>query len=76
MKEKFDAATLIAEVRRRPILWQSNNKCFKNKTVTDILWEEVGKECSCPGNLPQVKNLPLLVTDLIEGIYRISVFQI
>lgn len=35
---------LISAVQSRPILWQSNQKDYKNKNVTDKLWDEVGKE--------------------------------
>lgn len=35
---------LISAVQSRPILWQSNQKHYKNKNVTDKLWDEVGKE--------------------------------
>lgn len=40
---------LISEVQSRPILWQDTNKHFKNKSVTDKLWAEVGLACGVEG---------------------------
>jgi hypothetical protein len=51
VKNKFSAECLISEVQYRPILWQDNHIEYKNKYVTNKIWEEVGKVCNCTGKL-------------------------
>ena len=41
---------LISQVQSKPILWQDTHKSFKNKSVTDKLWLEVGIACGVEGN--------------------------
>lgn len=50
-KNYFDIECLITEVQCRPILWQDNHKDYKNKSITDLVWEDVGKQCNCSGKM-------------------------
>ncbi|XP_071858701.1 uncharacterized protein isoform X1 [Bombus fervidus] len=54
-KNHFDIECLITEVQCRPILWQDNHKDYKNKSITDMIWEEVGKQCNCTGVVAKLK---------------------
>ncbi|XP_033316623.1 uncharacterized protein LOC117242680 [Bombus vosnesenskii] len=54
-KNYFDIECLITEVQCRPILWQDNHKDYKNKSITDLVWEDVGKQCNCSGAVAKLK---------------------
>lgn len=42
---------IISEVQKVPILWKETLKNYKNTTVTDKLWQDVGVSVGLSGKL-------------------------
>lgn len=70
----MDVEVLIAEVFKKPALWDKRNKYYSNRNTTERKWKEVAEKMTLEGkiNNPQKQNILCILETFIFHIYNIK----